>query len=42
MLKTRELSSDEVRQATRDAYNEYQNNEKLKKAFKEGYRTGSQ
>lgn len=41
-LKNGWLSSAEVRQATRDAYGRYQNNEKLKEAFKEGYRIGSQ
>ncbi len=40
-LKRGELTSDEVRQATRDAYGRYKNNERLKKAFKKGFREGA-
>ncbi len=40
-LKSSMMTSDEVRQATRDAYERYQNNEKLKEEFKRGFRDGS-
>lgn len=41
-LKTNNMSSAEVKHATRDAYSRFQNNEKLKDAFKRGYRAGAQ
>ena len=39
-FKNGNLTSDEVRHATQDAYGRYSNNPKLKDAFKRGYRAG--
>ena len=41
-MRKNQMSSDEVKHATREAYGRYQNNEKLKESFRAGFRDGSQ